>query len=208
VQEGIYGEGIYHGDLHSGNIMIDDDKATIIDFGNATKLDEFQKKNLTLLTAASAAGDTDDFLTAFGNLLGESSKKAFKDNKAALKKEIKDTFKLGNKESAGLRISLIILKAQSLGIEVPSAINSFSQSQIRLQNTIDEVNQMIGDIKENMSKLSEYENPVRNQQRPKHDEVPKQFFSVMTNVLLRNLTVSLKRLGFFKAKSYQSRLSN
>lgn len=207
VQEGIYGEGFYHGDLHSGNIMIDDNKATIIDFGNATRLSEFQKKNLTLLTAASAAGDTDDFLTAFGNLLGESSKKAFKDNKSALKREIKAAFKLGNKESAGLRISLIILKAQSLGIEVPSAINNFSQSQIRLQNTIDEVNQMIGDIKENMEKLSEHENPLRNQQRPKHDAVPEQFFSVMTRVLLRNLNVSLKRLGLIKSSSYKSRLS-
>ncbi|MBP5555896.1 MAG: phosphotransferase [Lachnospiraceae bacterium] len=207
VQEGIYGEGFYHGDLHSGNIMIDDNKATIIDFGNATKLTEFQKKNLTLLTAASAAGDTDDFLTAFGNLLGESSQKAFKDNKTALKREIKETFKLGNKESAGLRISLIILKAQSLGIEVPSAINNFSQSQIRLQNTIDEVNQMIGDIKDDMAKLSEHENPVRNQQRPKHNETPQQFFSVMTRVLLNNLNFSLSRLGLFKANSYRKRLA-
>jgi len=99
------------------------------------------------------------------------------------------------------------LKAQSLGIEVPSAINNFSQSQIRLQNTIDEVNQMIGDIKDDMAKLSEHENPVRNQQRPKHNETPQQFFSVMTRVLLNNLNVSLSRLGLFKANSYRKRLA-
>ena len=40
ANEGLFGSGFYHGDLHAGNLMVDGDgKITMIDFGNATQLD-------------------------------------------------------------------------------------------------------------------------------------------------------------------------
>lgn len=145
-------------------------------------------------------------MTAFESLLNKNAKEAFKNNKSALRKEIVEAFKLGNKESAGLRMSLILLKAQSLGIAVPSSINNFSQSQIRLQNTIDDVNQMIMDVRADMEELSKMEAPAEKKERQVHDSKPKRFFSIMMGVLTRNLGVSLKRLGIFKANSYRKRL--
>ena len=205
VQEGIYGEGFYHGDLHAGNIMINDDGATIIDFGNATKLSDEQKAALTKLTAAAAAGDEDYFLEAFEVLLPVESRATFNEKKREFKREGKAALELGNKESTGLRISLILLKAQTLGIEVPASINNFSQSQIRLQNTIEEVNNMIADLKEDMAALQPHE--AQPKERNDHTEKPKHFFSVMTDVLMRNMAVSLKRLSFFKAYSYKKKLA-
>ncbi len=206
VEEGVFGEGFYHGDLHAGNIMIDDNGATIIDFGNATKLTEKQKASMTKLTAAAAAGDDDYLLDAFGELLPDESKQLFRNKKQALRREVRAALAIGNKESTGLRISLILLKAQSLGIEVPAAIQNFSQSQIRLQNTLDEVNQMIEDLREDMAALAPHEEVV--QQRHAHNHRPRQFFTVMSQVLERNIATSLKRLSFFKALSYKRKLAN
>lgn len=69
VTEGIYGSGFYHGDLHAGNILIDEKGATIIDFGNSIQLSESQQLNITKLTAATAVGNAEDFVIAYHNLL-------------------------------------------------------------------------------------------------------------------------------------------
>ena len=153
VSEGIYGEGFYHGDLHSGNIMISDNGVTLIDFGNATKLDDKQKKYITRLTAAAAVGETDDFVDAFFKLIGEDAKTKYRNKLDEFTREIKSVFKVGNKENAGQRISLIILKAQTLKIEVPAAINNFSQSQMRIQNTVEDINKRILSVRKNIELL-------------------------------------------------------
>ncbi len=69
VSEGIFGEGFYHGDLHAGNIMINDEGVTVIDFGNATSLNEEQKKQVTIMVAAAAVGEVNDFQEGLHSLI-------------------------------------------------------------------------------------------------------------------------------------------
>ncbi len=207
VNEAIYGHGFYHGDLHAGNIMIDDDKATVIDFGNVTRLSDQQKDDLTKLTAAAAAGETDDYFEAFHSLLPEDAQAKLMKEKDRMKTEIRDVFKIGNRESAGLRIALLIMKAQSMGIQVPPVIIGFSNSQIRVQNTLDEMCSLIGEMKSNLAavekeagvKLTKEEQEARNKK-------PKRFFKVMTEVLIHNMGISLKRLGYWKSLMYRNKL--
>ncbi len=153
VKEGLYGEGFYHGDLHAGNILIDDNGATVIDFGNATKLDDQQKIQLTRLTAAAAAGMAGDFVDAFHELLPKSADEKFKRLEKKLKTVAENAFALGNKESAGQRILLIILKAQELGLQIPGSIYNFSQSQIRIQNTVDDVTELIRGVRSDIDAI-------------------------------------------------------
>ena len=152
VREGIFDKGFYHGDLHAGNIMIDDDGATIIDFGNAVTLTAKQQKELTRLTAAAAVQNVDDFEDAFHQLLEKTPEK-YAELQGKLKDEIREIFAVGTKESAGQMISLFLLRAQALGVEVPATINSFSQSQIRLQNTLDAINEEIKKTREALVEL-------------------------------------------------------
>lgn len=65
VTEGIYGQGFYHGDLHAGNIMVSDEKMTLIDFGNATSLSREQQANIMLMMAAASVSSAKMFLEGF-----------------------------------------------------------------------------------------------------------------------------------------------
>ena len=154
VTEGIFGQGFYHGDLHAGNMLIDDDGLTVIDFGNATTLTEKQQAELTRMVAAAAYGFADDFQKGLHNLLEHTSEKLYKEKEKDLRETLTKVFRMGNQESAGQRIAVALLKAQELGIEVPSSIFNFSQCQIRLQNALDEMNDLIEDMRQDLDALN------------------------------------------------------
>ena len=45
-ENGLYGDGFMHGDLHAGNIMVSDKGATIIDFGNCIRLSKDEQDHI------------------------------------------------------------------------------------------------------------------------------------------------------------------
>ncbi len=147
VEEGLFGSGFYHGDLHAGNIMIDDDCATVIDFGNATQIKPEHMACVTKMMAAATIGDAETFMGEFAKLMKKpEDKKAKKATDAAVDRvtgKLKKIFKLGSASSSGQRIAVALMKAQEEGLELPSAIFNFSQCQIRLQNTINDFNNRI-----------------------------------------------------------------
>ncbi|GEM_PF-3058881 len=145
IEEGLFGSGFYHGDLHAGNIMIDDDSATVIDFGNATQLDKSQLGTVTKMMAAAAIGEEGAYVDGFHKLMqkNEKTEALWKSKKKQFETEVKKYFRLGSGGSTGQRIAVTLLKAQELGFELPSAIFNFSQCQLRLQNTITELNEQI-----------------------------------------------------------------
>jgi hypothetical protein len=153
VTEGIFGRGFYHGDLHAGNIMISENGATIIDYGNAVQLNQTQQKEITRLVAAVSVGDVDGFIQAFHALLENTPPQTWEQKKDELRAEVQKVFNIGAKELSGQMISLILMRASSIGLEIPAAINNFSQSQIRLQNTIDSVNDVIRGIRKDIEEL-------------------------------------------------------
>ncbi len=155
VNEGVFGQGFYHGDLHSGNIMINEEGATIIDFGNCTQLTKVQQDYIIKMMIAAATSETDIFLDGFKNLLEKTSDKEFEKKKPELRAIFKDVLMTGDKTCAGQRIAVALLRAQELGLELPAAVANFSASQIRLQNTIDDTNKMIKDLRENIKILDD-----------------------------------------------------
>lgn len=149
VEEGLFGEGFYHGDLHAGNIMIDDDGATVIDFGNATQITAFQKEIVTQMMSAAVVGDVELFREGYHKLMdkNEAAEEHFQANKGRLDVELGKIFKLGDVNASAQRIAVALLKAQELGFELPAAIYNFSQCQIRLQQTVDSMNSQIKNMK-------------------------------------------------------------
>lgn len=152
--------GMYHGDLHSGNIMINDDNATFIDYGNTVELNATQQKCIGQMTVAAAASifnkashnSLDLFFEGFDGLLKENNDPEFLSmyndaKKQELKTEFGKILHMGDENEAGLRISLCLARAQELGVKLPPAVANFSQGQIRLQNSINEMNTAIESIK-------------------------------------------------------------
>ena len=143
VQEGVFGSGFYHGDLHAGNLVNSNFELTVIDYGNATQLTKDQQAEITRMMVAAAAGDVEGFRNGFKKLLENTSEEDYKKKEPELTAALTEVFRLGDKKSAGQRIAAALMKAQQIGFEIPTSVYNFSQCELRLQNTIDDMNAQI-----------------------------------------------------------------
>ena len=154
-----------HGDLHSGNIMVSDEGATILDFGNACSLHHEKVTEILKMMSSVVAKKPDYFVDAFSNLINkavEEDKKSkhpvgYEEISPALRekyiKELDEIFKTGKNEDAGIKILLSLTTAQNLGIKLPVELQNFSQCQQRLENSMDEVRQAAFETRESLDKL-------------------------------------------------------
>ncbi len=155
AREGVFKGGFYHGDLHAGNIMLDDNGATIIDFGNATQLTKDQINHVTRMMLAAGQGDVEIFLDGFKNLLENTDAATWEKKKEECEWVFKEVLSLGAEKDTALRISVALLKAQEIGLELPPAISNFANSQIRLQNAVDDMNRLLMELKKARADLDE-----------------------------------------------------
>lgn len=148
VEQGIFKSGFYHGDLHAGNIMVSNGSTqkpahlTVIDFGNATSLTKEQQILISQMTVAAAAGAgyAKTFRHAFHSLLSPKYEALYQNVREDYLRDIEAIFSKGGPSQSGQRIAVALLRAQDYGLELPSAIFNFSQSQIRLQNAVNASN--------------------------------------------------------------------
>ena len=185
TEEGLFQEGFYHGDPHDGNIMVSDEKLTVIDFGNCTQLSAEQQEHVTRMMSAAAVGDMELFRSGLHALLKPEFEKLYQQKRDELGKEIRYIFKHGDQRSAGARIMVALLKAQEMGLEVPSAVYNFSQGQIRIQNTLANMNSQIEETEKAISLVGtffgegaefditeEFRSKQLGHHRPDEDQVP------------------------------------
>ena len=155
VEEGIFKTGFYHGDLHAGNIMINDDHATVIDYGNAVKLTTEQKTQIIRMMGAAVTGSMESFRDAFHALLENTPPELYKAKLPELEKVFTEILNMGNQTEVGQRIMASLMRAQELGLELPSSVFNFSQGELLLQNTISDINKLIRETREVMEKINE-----------------------------------------------------
>ena|GEM_PF-5314338 len=153
VEEGVYGSGYYHGDLHSGNIMITDEKLTVIDFGNVTQLTKKQQTAVSNMVLAAMLKKTDLFFDSLKSILEGTNPETFEKKRPELEKILTEVLKLGDEGSTGLRIGAALMKTQQLGLEIPPAIYNFSQCQMRLQNSVADSKEVLENLTEAIVKL-------------------------------------------------------
>lgn len=156
VHEGLFGNGFYHGDLHAGNIMTDGKGLTVIDFGNATHLNDAERKEVLRMISAALVGWNDMFETSFKALLSPEGladyNAANKDGK--LSRDIAEVIKKGMRLDVGARIAAALMVMQRHGIEAPSSVYNFNQCQLRLGDTVDTMNSLMYEVADKMRHLS------------------------------------------------------
>lgn len=177
VTEGIFGEqGFFHGDLHAGNIMSDGKKLTVIDFGNATKLTQEQQSSVMTMIVATTTRQSTKFLDAFRAMLPPQAQAVFDGKRQQILESVRVIMQKGNLGDTGGRIAAIMGEIQRNGVEIPHAVFNFSGSQIRLQNSINEMITLMNHIHEEMRAID----TIRSQHAP--EVLP--FDRAITNTVL------------------------
>ena len=148
ANEGLFGSGFYHGDLHAGNLMVGKDgKVTMIDFGNATQLDKTGRTNVTRVITGAAVGNAELFLEGYVALLGADGKSNYEANKDAIKAKLDKVFEKQGLADTALRLSIALNILQlDFKIEVPGAVHNFLESQKRLSAAMDDTARLIKEI--------------------------------------------------------------
>ena len=156
VQEGLFGNGFYHGDLHAGNIMTDGEGLTVIDFGNATHLTELERVHVLKMITAAQVGWHDMFESSFRELLTDKGRADFDaaNKDKAITKDLAEVLHRGSLSDIGMRISAALQLLQKYGIEVPGSIYNFNQCQMRLGGTVNEMCALLDEIKTLMQQMS------------------------------------------------------
>ncbi len=143
IREGLFTKtGFYHGDLHAGNIMVPTAKdvangvpncVTMIDFGNATKLNSDEQKNVIRVIAGAAGNDPNLFLKGFEALLSDAGKAKLAQNRQAVEQIVRDILGKGTGNDTGKRMTAVFKLLQTkYSIDVPPTISGFQSSQERL----------------------------------------------------------------------------
>ncbi len=161
IDEALFESRFHHGDLHAGNIMINDQKATVLDYGNATQLPSDKVKAIVKMMAAAFFGNTENYIEGLEKLLaldkGNTYNSMEKEQKNAIKgnleKELKEIFSLGSRERTGEKIFVSLLKCQELGIKLPREVQNFSQCEQRLENTINEFRTVVESLRTALNTL-------------------------------------------------------
>ena len=154
VTEGIFKKGYYHGDLHAGNVMISEKGVTVIDFGNATILSDDQKTCVTKMMVAASQGDVKVFRHNFHLLLENTPEEVYQAKRDELTLLLTEIMEMGDEKSCAERIAAALVRAQEIGLELPPVIANFSSCQMRLQNTISDMNNSIKVLRKNLDSVS------------------------------------------------------
>jgi predicted unusual protein kinase regulating ubiquinone biosynthesis (AarF/ABC1/UbiB family) len=210
TNEGLFAEGFYHGDIHKGNIMTsyswdmtEEMKAkdpgrgiTLIDFGNASKLNKEERANVIQVVAGTATNDAGLFSKGFRALLSADSRAKFDAAGQDLKEQLAAIFEKGTLQDTAARMSAALkLMQREYQIEVPGPIHNFLESQRRLQVAMDET----------LSTLDAIEVKRENMGGKANDYKPGSMMKCITDVVKQHLYAAMNSIGAGKAKQcYQA----
>ena len=189
--EALLGSGKFHGDTHSGNLMVTSSEATFIDFGNLYKLDaqrpdgvdehgqpKFvnEKTELLRVIMGAAFRDKNFILQGFEKLMTAEGKAALAANRAkaeAILDSVLSKSKGGFAFNIVYRLQAAVVELQKLGLELPPQINCFIQSMVRLSNAVTEINTIANQCGAILDAVKTLDRPA--QERDELDLVGKAF---------------------------------
>ena len=179
----LIGDGKFHGDAHSGNLMVTKGKIGFIDFGNLYKLEKArtdgvnEQQQLLRVILGAAFRDKSFLLTGFKALMSAEGKELIEKEEilakatAILDAVLTPTTTNSFSFNIVYRLQAAIVELQKLGLELPPQINCFIQSLVRLSNSVTEINTIANQTKELIDALeSSIDIPV-NENRPANDYI-------------------------------------
>ncbi|MBF0313708.1 MAG: AarF/ABC1/UbiB kinase family protein [Oligoflexia bacterium] len=149
VENALFNNGFFHGDLHGGNIFFQKDDSTpnklqnyhltTIDFGNATTLEKSEQQSLLKLILGSATNSTKLMVEAFNTLkpLSPEEKKNFTQEVDKI---------LEQKLSISENLNLVVNKALALGMVIPKNFILFNRARAFLEQQIRETTKALNEI--------------------------------------------------------------
>lgn len=144
--EVFFGDGFFHGDLHAGNIMCDDENLTVIDYGNAQRLTKAEMKNLKWALAWVPARDPHNFLEYYRQILSPEGRRQLDAKRKTIEAALTNVFERGNVADTGKIVSAIFQVIQQNGVELPGAIFCILQSMQRLDESMRLMNEQLARV--------------------------------------------------------------
>ncbi len=126
----------------------------ILDFGNCTKLTEAQQTGIIRMMVSVVTGDADTFRDEFLKLMTDTPKETIRQNKDRFSRAIRRIFSCGDSSDTALRIVAAISQASKMGFEIPRAINDFADGAMRLQNSIESIDDAIDYLQKDVKALN------------------------------------------------------
>jgi hypothetical protein len=189
----LIGDGKFHGDAHSGNIMCATGQVGFIDFGNLYELKKDRKiigdngKEITVneqhellrVILGAAFREKKFIFGGFEKLMTPEGRELLKKEDVKAKANAILDSVLASRHgqfsfNIVYRLQAAIVELQKLGLELPPQINCFIQSLVRLSNTITEVNTIINQSKAMLKAAINVKRPAPVDRDP-HDYLGKIF---------------------------------
>ncbi len=181
MEEALFRSGFFHGDLHAGNVMIDDNGVTIIDYGNAHKFSKDDQEHVVNLIAAAQSMNTKRFWNHLKGMLSEHARGIYSEKQEVLYPRIKTILKKEDVEDPVQKILVVLNECQKEGIEIPGSFYSFTQSFARVWGTLEDYDTLVDKVGADMVNLME--NPENQAIEKKPDAVVMP--AIMKNILYR-----------------------
>ena len=182
LEEALYKSGFFHGDLHAGNVMIDDNGVTIIDYGNAHKLEKTESSGIINLIVAMTRYNYDRVTSQVEALLKGESAAIFAGKKEELALKIKTIVQKEDDADPVDKILVVFNELQKDGIEIPGGIYNFVQSFVRVFGTLTDYDALIDKVDKNMLSLMEQPKDESREKNPESELAPK----INMNILSRH----------------------
>jgi predicted unusual protein kinase regulating ubiquinone biosynthesis (AarF/ABC1/UbiB family) len=139
LHNAVFGDGLFHADLHSGNLFFEDKTTvpghliTLIDFGSMGTLSKVEKKAIVNLGLGAVTKSATPILKSFEMIspMTEEQKKQFK-------KTIEEVLAQKNSSDAE-KMGAIITKATELGLALPKNFLQFNRGKAFLDTHINEL---------------------------------------------------------------------
>jgi ubiquinone biosynthesis protein len=139
VLETTFVDGIFHGDLHPGNVMVTDHGLALLDFGIVGRLSEEQRRNLLALLIAAFGNDRLGIVRAlhgFGALPPDVDPEEFVTKlPPQLSREERRAVR-ADRDAIGERISSLVRTLASNGFKVNPELSLFAKNLVYLGDAV------------------------------------------------------------------------
>ncbi len=156
LDEAVFGGGFFHGDLHAGNMMVDEEGLTIIDYGNADRLSKADQKDILNLMAAASRYNEDRVEKHLRNMLSDDAKEVFDRKKQSLHTIIRTVIKKED-GSPVQKVLAVLNELQKEEIELPSGLYNFIQCFVRITGTMTDYKALISSVDQSIENVMESE---------------------------------------------------
>jgi predicted unusual protein kinase regulating ubiquinone biosynthesis (AarF/ABC1/UbiB family) len=133
-------DGIFHGDLHLGNVLVNAEGLALIDFGITGRLSPKQRKALMALLLAAMTEDRSAIFAAlkdFGALPADTDLVVFEAQlPPRLTRDERRALRHGDRDAMGERVTTVVRALSASGFSVPPELTLFAKNLVYLGDAV------------------------------------------------------------------------